>query len=167
MRNMLFGMVPLFKVPGNPCNQCGHGEGILIGGNLSSYSAIAGTKFNLPEDQDIILFLEEMEESLHDIDRLFYMLRLQLDFSRVKGIIFGTFSSIRFDIQYDSVEQMLIAHLNDLDIPIACGLPFGANSCMPLYVGATCTLDVTPEETTLSFDVMGDVQVIEVASDAQ
>ena len=163
MRNMLFGMVPHFKVPGNPHNQCGHGEGILIGGNLSSYSAIAGTKFNLPEDQDIILFLEEMEESLHDIDRLFYMLRLQLDFSRVKGIIFGTFSSIRFDIQYDSVEQMLIAHLNDLDIPIACGLPFGANRCMPLYVGATCTLDVTPDGTTLAFDVEGDVQTVDVA----
>jgi muramoyltetrapeptide carboxypeptidase len=155
MRDMLFGKVPHYKVPGNPHNQSGHAEGVLIGGNLSSYSAIAGSKFNLPDNQDIILFLEEMEESLHDIDRLFYMLRLQLDFSRVKGIIFGTFSSIRFDLQYSSVEEMLIAHLNDLDIPIACGFPFGGNSCMPLVVGATCKLDVTLEEAVLSFDVAG------------
>ena len=58
---------------------------------------------------------------------------------------------------------MLIAHLNDLDIPIACGLPFGANRCMPLYVGATCTLDVTLDGTTLAFDVEGDVQTVDVA----
>ena len=30
--------------------------------------------------QDVILFIEEVEESLHAIDRLFYMLRLQFDF---------------------------------------------------------------------------------------
>lgn len=158
IRNMLFGTLPQYKIPGNPHNQCGHAEGLLIGGNLSSYSAIAGSKFQLPSDQDVILFLEEVEETLHDIDRLFYMLRLQLDFERVKGIVFGTFNSIRFDLQFGSVEQMLVAHLHDLDIPICCGFPVGSSSCLPLVVGAPCSLDVTPEQSVLSFKIDGGQQ---------
>ena len=158
IRNMLFGTLPQYKIPGNPHNQCGHAEGLLIGGNLSSYSAIAGSKFQLPSDQDVILFLEEVEETLHDIDRLFYMLRLQLDFERVKGIVFGTFNSIRFDLQFGSVEQMLVAHLHDLDIPICCGFPVGSSSCLPLVVGAPCSLDVTPEQSVLSVKIDGGQQ---------
>ena len=88
-RNLLMGILPQYIIPSNPYNRCGHAEGILVGGNLSSYAAISGTKFQMPEDQDFILFIEEVEESLHAIDRLFYMLQLQNSFERVKGIIFG------------------------------------------------------------------------------
>ena len=117
-RNILFGTLPQYKISGNPYNRSGHAEGVLVGGNLSSYCAIAGTRFHLPPRQDIILFIEEVEESLHAIDRLFYTLTLQLDFEKVKGIIFGTFNSIKYDLQYGSVEQMLIAHLHEYEIPV-------------------------------------------------
>ena len=133
--------------------------------NLSSYAAIAGTKFHLPLDQDIILFIEEVEEALHDIDRLFYTLRLVLDFERVKGIIFGTFSSIKFDLQFGSVEQMLIAHLHDLDIPVCCGFPVGSNSCQPLIEGAPCSLDVTLDKAILTFNVEGSVETYDTGKE--
>jgi muramoyltetrapeptide carboxypeptidase len=161
-RNILFGTLPQYKVAGNVHNRCGHAEGILVGGNLSSYVTITGTKYHRMPSQDIILFVEEVEESLHAIDRLFYTLRLQLDFERVKGIIFGTFSSIKFDLQYGSVEQMLIAHLHDLDIPICCGFPVGSNSCLPLIEGAPCSLDVTTEKAVLSFNIEGTRQPIDI-----
>ena len=90
IRNMLFGTLPQYIISSHPYNRCGHAEGILVGGNLSSYSVVAGTKIHLASKHDIILFIEEVEESLHCIDRLFYMLRLQYDFERVKGIISGT-----------------------------------------------------------------------------
>lgn len=150
-RNILFGTVPQYKIPSNPYNHVGHAEGILIGGNLSSYCSVAATKYHLPAKHDIILFVEEVEESLHDIDRLFYMLRLQPDFERIKAIIFGSFSSIKYDLQYGSVEQMLIAHLKDVDIPICCGFPVGSNSCIPLIEGAPCSLDVTGTHAILTY----------------
>lgn len=161
-RNILFGTLPQYKIPGNPYNRIGHAEGILVGGNLSSYSTIAGTKYHLHPKQDIILFIEEVEESLHVIDRLFYMLTLQQDFERVKGIIFGTFSSIKFDLQYGSVEQMLIAHLHELDIPICCGFPVGSNSCIPLIEGAPCSLDVNTDKAVLTFNMKGSVEPYEI-----
>lgn len=162
LRNILFGILPQYKIPSHPHNRVGHAEGILVGGNLCSYSAISGTRFNLPPKQDIILFIEEVEESLHTIDRLFYMLTLQPEFERVKGIIFGTFNSIKYDLQYGSVEQMLIAHLHDFEVPICCGFPVGSNSCIPLIEGAPCSLDVTIDKATLSFDTKGTVQPFEV-----
>jgi muramoyltetrapeptide carboxypeptidase len=112
--------------------------------------------------QDIILFIEEVEESLHGIDRLFYTLSLQIDFEHVKGIIFGTFSSIKYDLQYGSVEQMLIAHLHELDIPICCGFPVGSNSCIPLIEGAPCSLDVTTDKAILSFNMKGTIEHYEI-----
>ena len=161
-RNILFGTLPQYKISGNPYNRVGHAEGILMGGNLSSYSAIAGTKYHLHPKQDIILFIEEVEESLHGIDRLFYMLTLQTDFERVKGIIFGSFNSIRYDLQYGSVEQMLIAHLHEYNIPICCGFPVGSNSCIPLIEGAPCSLDVTTDSAVLTFNIKGSVEPYEV-----
>ena len=166
-RNILFGTVPQYKILGNPYNRIGHAEGILVGGNLSSYSSIAGTKYRLPSKQDIILFIEEVEEPLHNIDRLFYMLRLQLDFERVKGIVFGTFNSIKYDLQYGSVEQMLIAHLHDYDIPVCCGFPVGSNSCIPLIEGAPCSLDVTTEKAVLTYNIKGNCQPFDIEKEKQ
>ena len=164
-RNILFGTLPQYKIAGNTYNRCGHAEGVLIGGNLSSYSTIVGTNYHVSPKQDVILFIEEVEESLHAIDRLFYMLRLQLDFERVKGIIFGMFTSIRFDLQYGSVEQMLIAHLHDLEIPVCCGFPVGSNSCLPLIEGAPCTLDVSSDNAVLTFNIKGSTQPYNIKND--
>lgn len=167
VRNMLFGTLPQYKIPWHTYNRCGHAEGILVGGNLTSYSAVAGTKIHLASKHDVILFIEEVEESLHDIDRLFYMLRLQYDFARVKGIIFGNFSSIKFDLQYGSVEQMLVAHLHEYDIPVCCGFPVGSNSCIPLIEGAPCSLDVNTEESLLTFNINGERQLYNVGYESQ
>ena len=154
-RNILFGTLPQYKIPANPYNRIGHAEGILVGGNLSSISAIAGSRYHLLPKQNVILFLEEVEESLHSIDRLFYALSLKLNFENVKGIIFGTFNSIRYDLQYGSVEQMLIAHLHNYEIPVCCGFPVGSNSCLPLIEGAPCSLDVSIDKAMLTFNING------------
>ena len=161
-RNILFGTLPQYKIANKPYNRCGHAEGILIGGNLSSYAAITGTKYHHSQKQDIILFVEEVEESLHAIDRLFYTLRLQLDFERVKGIIFGSFNSIKYDLQFGSVEQMLIAHLHDVEIPVCCGFPVGSDSCLPFIEGAPCSLDVMAEQVMLTFNIEGTTQPYEI-----
>jgi len=157
-RNILTGMLPQYHLPSNQYNRCGHAEGILVGGNLSSFATISGTKFQISNSRDIILFIEEVEESLHSIDRLFYMLRLQNNFERIKGVILGGFFSIKFDLQFGSVEQMLIAHIHDLNIPICCGFPIGSNSCIPLIEGVACSLDVSTEGSVLTFNTEGTQQ---------
>ena len=165
LHKMLFGTIPQYAIHGNPFNRCGHAEGILIGGNLSSLAAISGTKFQLPPEKDVILFIEEIEEPLHAIDRLFYMLRLQEGFDRIKGVIFGSFNSIKYDLRFGSVEQMLTTHLRDMDIPVCYGFPVGGNSCLPLIEGAPCSLDVTTEQAILSFNLEGTKETYQIAND--
>jgi len=164
LRDVLYGIMPQYELPVHPNNIHGHAEGILIGGNLSSYSPLAGTKYNLAPGHDIILFIEELEESLHAIDRLFYMLRLQGVLSRVKGVILGEFEGVNFDLQYDSVEQMLSKHLKPFNIPVCCGFPAGCNDSLPLIEGAPASLDVTPEGAVLSFHLEGAQQKRSVLS---
>jgi muramoyltetrapeptide carboxypeptidase len=60
------------------------------------------------------------------------------------------------------VEQMLIAHLRNYDIPICCGFPVDSNSCIPLVVGAPCSLDVTPDHATLTYQMEGTAVPYEV-----
>ncbi len=155
LREILFGNIPQYVIPPHNCNISGHAEGILIGGNLSSYSPLAGSQYNLAPGHDIIFFVEEVEESLHDIDRLFYMLRLQGVLSRVKGIILGEFTAVNFDLLYDSVEQMLTYHLKNRHIPVCCGFPVGSNDCLPLIEGAPAILDVSTEQAVLTFQLEG------------
>ncbi len=158
LHNMLIGKLPQYSIPNNQNNRYGHAEGMLVGGNLSSFATISGTRYQIPTDKDIILFLEEVEKPLHTIDRLFYMLRLQKNFDRIKGIILGSFSSIKFDLQFSSAEEMLIGHLHDLEIPVCCGFPIGSNSYIPFIVGAPCTLDVNKEGSTLTYNIEGEQQ---------
>ena len=54
-RDILFGAIPQYEVHTNNYNRCGHAEGILIGGNLSSLSAVAGTRFQLPSKLEVKL----------------------------------------------------------------------------------------------------------------
>ena len=161
-RNILFGNLPQYSIPSHPYNRTGHAEGILVGGNLSSYAAVSSARYYQLPQENIILFIEEVEESLHNIDRLFYTLRLQPEFERVKGIIFGTFNSVKYDLQYSCVEEMLMLHLAGFDMPFCCGFPVGSNSCIPLVEGAPCSLDVTTDKATLTFNMEGTVAPYQV-----
>ena len=160
LRNILFGVIPQYHLPSHSRNVCGHAEGVLIGGNLTSFNAVAGTGFYPIPEGDTILFFEEVEESLHNIDRMFYTLMLQKAFWMVKGVIFGMFMAVRYDLEFNSVEHMLVDHLRNLGIPVCCGLPTGSNVCLPLIEGAPCTLDVTPEGSTITFHIEGGRQNI-------
>ncbi|MBR1617493.1 LD-carboxypeptidase [bacterium] len=63
----------------------------LWGGNLSSIVSLLSSEKYLPND-DIILFLEDLNEPLYKIDKmLFEIYRAETLKSKIKGIIFGDF----------------------------------------------------------------------------
>ncbi len=155
LHDMLFGTLPQYEIQSHPLNHNGHAEGILIGGNLSSFAPLIGSRFHFNKNQDIILFIEEVEESLHSIDRLFYLLELQGLINQIKGIILGEFAGIKYDLQFNSAEEMLTQHIHDLKLPVCCGFPTGSNNCMPLFEGAQVSLDITDEKTLLTFHIAG------------
>lgn len=154
MRDMLMGIVPRYEVPAHPQNIQGRASGVLVGGNLCTFVPNIGTQADIACGKDIILFVEEVEESMHNIDRQMRILQLNGALARCRGIILGEFTDCGNEFSYDSVEAMLHEMLEPYGIPVLCGFPAGHGDVnLPLMMGAPVTMDVRADGATLQFDV--------------
>lgn len=71
----------------------GKGKGILIGGNFESFERLIGTQFYpCSDNQDYILFLEDIDKQFLEIQAAFQHLRLVGFFEKCKGLILGYFN---------------------------------------------------------------------------
>lgn len=160
LRSILSGEVPSYTLPAHPLNIPGEASGTLVGGNLCTYATLEGTWADYFEhtDGDLILFIEEVEETWHSIDRLLNMLRLTGRLERVRGVILGEFTKCPADLEYDSPEAMLVEeYLSKMGIPVCCGFPAGHEfeNNLPLILGAPVRLSVTGDGASLRFSVPG------------
>ena len=155
MRDLLLGQVPAYKVPAHPENRPGHATGILVGGNLCTFTPILGTQADATLGRDIILFIEEVEEDMSHIDRLINTLILNGVFERCRGIVLGEFTGCKANLDFDSVEDMICSYVPE-GIPVLCGFPPGHDDVnLPLVMGAPATLNVTAAGATLTFGMEG------------
>lgn len=171
VKDILFGVLPRYEIHADSLNTEGQTRGRLTGGNLITFAALCGTEYDMlsqerlehafqaerPEaysnDQGFILFIEDVEETMHAIDRMFYLLKMSGKLKNVKGIIFGDFTDCKADLPYSSVNEMLAGYTAELGIPVAFGFPAGHGKLnLPLMVGAEVLLDVRPDGVTVSFE---------------
>ena len=151
LRDLLMGNIPTYTIPSSEFNSNGIAHGRLVGGNMITIAALAGSDYDPCSSEDIILFFEEIDESMHAIDRLFNMLMLQDRLANVKGIIFGGFEECDRDLPYESVEEMLSTYTKKLGIPVCYGFPAGhGEENMPLVEGAITVMDVSDESVVIS-----------------
>ena len=161
LRDLLTGTVPEYSVPAHPQNIRGTATGTLVGGNLCTFVPNLGTQADALAGSDLILFVEEVEESMHNIDRQMRVLQMNGVLERCKGIILGEFTGCGKEFkdgsgQPVSVEAMLHDFLAPFDIPVLCGFPAGHGEVnLPLVMGAPVTIDVRPDGSTLSFGIEG------------
>lgn len=164
MRDLLMGKVPRYELPAHPQNITGRAKGVLVGGNLCTFAPNLGSQADATAHPDIILFIEEVEESMHNIDRQFEILAMNGVLSRCRGVIFGEFTDCNQEFTYDSVESMLYEYLKKYNIPVLCGFPAGHGDInLPLVMGAPVILDVRSDGATLQFDINGAQQTVRTA----
>ena len=163
LHDLLKGSVPTYKVPKHEYNQKGKAEGILVGGNMATFVPLVGASdIDVFSNDGIILFMEEVGESLHNIDRMFNSLELHGVMENVKGVILGEFVDSGTDLNYETTEEMLSKYLKKYDIPVLCGFPAGHDDVnVPIIMGAKVKLDVGDDGATLSFDMDGEKKTIE------
>jgi muramoyltetrapeptide carboxypeptidase len=161
VRDLLLGSVPKYSVPAHPQNITGKATGTLVGGNICTFAPNLGTQADATAGKDLILFVEEVEESMHNIDRQMRILQMNGVLDRCKGIILGEFTDCGTEFKDDSgqqisVEAMLHELLAPYKIPVLCGFPAGHGDVnLPLVMGAPVTIDVSSSGATLSFEIEG------------
>lgn len=104
----------------------GDATGPLVGGNLAVLQSLIGTPWSPPID-GALLFLEDIGEAPYRVDRMLTQLRQCGWFTRAAGILLGDFhvDGTELASAHAPMQQVLAERLADLDIPVACGLPFG------------------------------------------
>ncbi len=159
LRDLLMSRVPRYDLPAHPANIEGQASGVLVGGNLCTFVPNLGTQADATMGRDLILFIEEVEESMHNIDRQFNILAMNGVLSRCRGIILGEFTDCGHEFTYDSVESMLHTYLVKYNIPVVCGFPAGHGTVnLPLIMGAPVTIDVRNDGATIQFNIDGEEQ---------
>ena len=154
LRDLLLGEVPCYELPAHPQNRPGKAFGTLVGGNLCTFVPLLGTWADPTLEGPFVLFVEEVEESMHHIDRLFCMLRLRGVLERCAGVVLGDFTDCGAEFDYGSVEAMLLRFLEPYDIPVLCGFPAGhGTENLPLVMGAPVTVEVRGDGASLRFDI--------------
>jgi muramoyltetrapeptide carboxypeptidase len=120
-------------------------SGIIIGGNLSVFTALLGTGF-LPDLTKKILLLEEISEPPYKIDRMLNQLRLNNVFKNVNGIILGNFLDCYETDKHKktlSLSEVLVDYFKQLNIPVIQNFPFGhSKNILTLPIGAKVKIDL-------------------------
>ena len=164
MRDLLMGKVPCYELPAHKQNVVGKASGTLVGGNICTFAPNLGSQADATMGKDLILFIEEVEESMHNIDRQMRILQMNGVLDRCKGIILGEFAGCGTEFTYESVEAMLHEMLKAYDIPVLCGFPAGHGDVnLPLVMGANVTIDVRNDGATLQFNIDGATQQVNTA----
>ena len=156
MRDLLLGQVPRYELPAHRQNITGKASGVLVGGNLCTFVPNIGSQADATKGQDLILFVEEVEESMHNVDRQMRILQMNGVLNRCKGVVLGEFTDCGKEFTYESIEAMLHDLLAPYGIPVLCGFPAGHGDVnLPLVMGAPVTIDVRTDGATLTFDIDG------------
>ncbi len=156
LRDLLTGLVPRYELPAHKQNITGKASGVLVGGNFCTFVPNLGSQADATLGQDLILFVEEVGESMRNIDRQMRILEMNGVLSRCKGVILGEFINCGTEFTYESVEAMLHELLKDYHIPVLCGYPGGHGDVnLPLVMGANVTIDVRDDGATLQFNIDG------------
>ena len=161
MLKWLMGQVPRYEVPAHPQNILGRAQGVLVGGNLCTIVPNVGTIADATAGEGIILFIEEVEESMHNVDRQLNVLRMNGVLDRCRGVILGEFTDCGSEFTCESVEAMLRPYFEPYHIPVLCGFPAGHGDVnLPLAMGAPVMIDVRADGATVQFDIPGEQQLV-------
>jgi muramoyltetrapeptide carboxypeptidase len=148
----LTGKTMRYTAVSHPSNRIGEAEGVLIGGNLRLLESHSGTASAL-DTRKKILFVEDADEYLYNIDRMFWHLKRSNQLQSLSGLIVGGFRARPDDPGEEfgmTVEEIVLEKVNDYSFPVCFGFPVGHQKHnMPLVCGMTHRLTVTHNGTLL------------------
>jgi muramoyltetrapeptide carboxypeptidase len=122
----------------------GIGRGRLKGGNLITLSALMGTEWEIDTD-GAILFLEDVDEKLHKVDRYLTQWIFAGKLRKVKGLILGNFRGVQDRDVYNVISGQI-----KIDFPVVyCPYVGHVKNKITLPVGGRVELNTMKKALTL------------------
>ena len=126
LRKILFGESLSYEVLYNEMNRLGIGEGQIIGGNLALLVHLIGSKSDINYDNKI-LFLEDVNEYLYNIDRMMIQLKRSGKLKNLAGLIVGSFSDCKDNqVPFGKTANEIIREaVAEYNFPVCYNFPVG------------------------------------------
>ena len=151
IRKLLKGQKVSYACVAHPFNRLGKASGELIGGNLSLIVHMIGTKTAF-QTKNKILFIEDLDEYIYHIDRMFLQLKRAGFLEGLAGLVIGGFTDMKdTTVEFGMmVYETLQEHLKEYKYPICFDFPVSHETAnYALKVGAKHELIVAKNKTVL------------------
>lgn len=104
----------------------GEADGVIFGGNLTLLVNQIGTQSDF-DTKGMILFLEDYDEYLYNLDRMFVHLKRSGKLSEVAALVIGSVAKVQDnEVPFGySIEEIVAQHCSETSFPIVAGFPFG------------------------------------------
>jgi len=151
LHGALFGAEMRYSTAPHPFSKLGKSRGRLVGGNLCLFVSTIGTPIQNLFEEDSILFIEDIDEKMHTIDRMLLTMRCAGMLDRLKGVIIGQFTDTADSDKWKKDAYTLIKeHTDRLDCPVLFGFPSGHEQPnYSLVLGREAQLEVSPDGGSL------------------
>lgn len=152
IKQALSGEAMKYDAPAATANRNGKAEGVLVGGNLSMITTLAGTVSDF-ETRDKILFVEDTGEYLYNVDRMFWNMKRTGKLSQLAGLIIGGFKLKPDDAGEEfgkSIYEIVLEKVKEYSYPVCFDFPVGHQRAnFALKCGVPHTLDVSASGSVL------------------
>lgn len=153
LKEILFGELPAYRCDTHKRNKTGSVRGTLRGGNMAVLNGLRATPYDIPPE-GTILFLEDVGERPHAIERMMYNLKLCGILGKISGLIIGQFTE--YDTEDKSLGKDLYTAIAEIvkeyDYPVCFNFPVGhVTYNLPLICGSEVELTVGKKSVELNF----------------
>jgi len=154
IRKCLVGETMQYAALANSFNRLGKAEGVLVGGNLSILENLAASKSDI-DTAGKILFIEEVEEYLYNLDRMLWNLKRSGKLDKLKALVVGGFVKIKPDDPGEdfgeTVYDMILEKVKDYNYPVCFDFPVGhQKENYALKCGMKHRLEITSDQIILT-----------------
>lgn len=155
LRKALFGEVLNYEFESHDLNIEGEVEGEIVGGNLSLICSLNGTVL-FPDMRNKVLFIEDVDEYLYNVDRMMMNLSLSGVFNKIKALVVGDINikSEEDDTPFGKNAYEIINEIVDqYNIPLCFNFPAGhIFKNKTLIFGRKIQLRVGEDKSSLVFN---------------
>ncbi|MFC5047505.1 LD-carboxypeptidase [Aquimarina hainanensis] len=153
LKNAVFGTPIKYQISSHKKNITGTGEGVLIGGNLSILYSLCGSVSSI-DTKDKILCIEDLDEYLYHIDRMFQNLKRNKILEDLSGLIIGGMTQLHDNtIPFGmNAKEIILDVVKEYSYPVVFDFPMGhIKDNRALVFGVKAKMEVTTDQVLVMY----------------